>query len=104
MEAIMDREFTKSVFENLQKFLGDRATRSLLHRMAYGRDWSPRESKAANFPDIVVIPKTTEEMAQIAQVAYTYEIPIVPYSLLYRLFVSIKTEGIVCCLFCIGAA
>jgi len=79
METILKKEPINKAFEELEKLFANRATRSLLHRMAYSRDWSPRESKAANFPDIVVIPKTTEEMAQIAQVAYKYEIPIVPY-------------------------
>ena len=32
-----------------------------------------------DFPDIVVIPKTTEEMVRIAEIAYQYEIPIVPF-------------------------
>jgi glycolate oxidase len=51
----------------------------MMHRMAYSRDWSPRHRKAADFPDIVVIPKTTEEMVRIAEIAYRHEIPIVPF-------------------------
>jgi len=47
--------------------------------MAYSRDWSPRGKHAADFPDLVVLPRTTDEMVRISRVAYTYEIPIVPY-------------------------
>jgi len=79
MEAVSKHKITGRAFEELGNFLKERVTQSSIHRMAYSRDWSPRESKAANFPDMVVIPKTTEEMVQIAQVAYQYEIPIVPY-------------------------
>jgi glycolate oxidase len=67
------------VFKELKNVLGDRVTQSPIHRMAYSRDWSPRESHAVNLPDIVVIPKTTEEMVRIAQIAYRYEILIVPF-------------------------
>jgi len=67
------------VYRGLEKFLKDRVSQSPIHRMAYSRDWSPRQNHEADFPDIVVIPKTTEEMVRIAQIAYGYEIPIVPY-------------------------
>jgi glycolate oxidase len=67
------------VYEEFKGFLGDRATRSLVHRMAYTRDWSPRESHDVELPDIVVIPKTTEEMVQVAKIAYECEIPIIPF-------------------------
>jgi FAD/FMN-containing dehydrogenase len=79
MEAISERKFSKSIFEILQRFLDDRVTQSPLHRMAYSRDWSPRQNYAVDLPDIVVIPKTTEEMVRIAGLAYRYEIPVVPY-------------------------
>jgi glycolate oxidase len=66
-------------YRDLEKFLKHRVTQTPMHRMAYSRDWSPRQDCAADFPDIVVIPKTTEEMVRIAQIAYQYEIPIVPF-------------------------
>lgn len=47
--------------------------------MAYSRDWSPRQKNATDFPDVVVIPKTTEEMVRIGEIAYRYEIPIIPF-------------------------
>jgi len=79
METMLRKELIGKAFEELETFFGDRVTQSHLHRMAYSRDWSPRESDSANLPDIVVIPKTTEEMVRIAEIGYHYEIPIIPY-------------------------
>lgn len=75
----MTQDVIQQVFDRLKRILGDRATQSMVHRMAYSRDWSPRQSTATDLPDIVVIPKTTEEMVQIAAIAYEYEISIVPF-------------------------
>jgi FAD/FMN-containing dehydrogenase len=50
-----------------------------MHRIAYSRDWSPLEKHNLELPDVVVIPKTTEEMVQIAKIALKYEIPIIPF-------------------------
>ena len=66
-------------FEEMEKSFKDRVTQSPVHRMAYSRDWSPRQKDAHDLPDIVVVPKTTEEVVRIAQIALTYEIPIVPF-------------------------
>jgi len=79
METMMKEELIGKAFEELGKFLKERVTQSSIHRMAYSRDWSPRERDAANLPDIVVIPKTTEEMVRITQIALQYGIPIVPF-------------------------
>ena len=69
----------QSAFEEMERLLKDRVTQSAMHRMAYSRDWSPRQNHAADLPDIVVVPKTTEEMVRIAQIALRYEIPIIPF-------------------------
>src|SRR4030042_3153856 len=69
----------QAAFEEIERFLKDRVTQSPMHRMAYSLDWSPRQDHAADLPDIVVVPKTTEEMVRIAEVALRYEIPIVPF-------------------------
>jgi FAD/FMN-containing dehydrogenase len=79
METMLKEELIGKAFEELEKFLKERVTQSPFHRMAYSRDWSPRESYAANLPDIVVIPKTTEEMVRITRIALQYGIPIVPF-------------------------
>jgi len=75
----MKEELINKVFEKLEGFLKERVTRSSIHRMAYSRDWSPRERNAANLPDLIVIPKTTEEMVRIVRIALEYGIPIVPF-------------------------
>jgi FAD/FMN-containing dehydrogenase len=79
MQTMLKKELLNNAFEELKKFFKDRVTQSLIHRMAYSRDWSPRPRQAADFPDIVVIPKNTEEIVQIAKIAYEYEIPIVSF-------------------------
>jgi FAD/FMN-containing dehydrogenase len=79
METMLKEELIGRAFEELEKFLKERVTQSPIHRMAYSRDWSPRESDAANLPEIVVIPKTTEEMVRITRIALQYGIPIVPF-------------------------
>jgi glycolate oxidase len=79
METMSKEELIGKAFEELGNFLKERVTQSSIHRMAYSRDWSPRERDAANLPDLVVIPKTTEEMVRIAKIAYAYGIPIIPF-------------------------
>jgi FAD/FMN-containing dehydrogenase len=75
----MTQSVTQKVFDELKRILGDRASQSSMHRMAYSRDWSPRPKDARDFPDMVVVPKTTEEMVQISKIAYEFEIPIIPF-------------------------
>jgi glycolate oxidase len=79
METMLKEELIGKVFEELEKFLKERVTQSPIHRMAYSRDWSPRESNAVDLPDIIVIPRTTEEMVRMTQIALQYGIPIVPF-------------------------
>jgi FAD/FMN-containing dehydrogenase len=79
METMLKEELIGKAFEELEKFLKERVTQSPIHRMAYSRDWSPRESNALDLPDIIVIPRTTEEMVRMTQIALQYGIPIVPF-------------------------
>ena len=79
METMLKEELIGKAFEELEKFLKERVTQSPIHRMAYSRDWSPRESNAVDLPDIIVIPRTTEEMVRMTQIALQYGIPIVPF-------------------------
>ncbi|MFC2029297.1 FAD-binding oxidoreductase [Chloroflexota bacterium] len=65
--------------DELQAFLGDRATSEPLHRMAYSRDWSPRFQEMSDLPDIVVVPRDTQEVVQIVQVALGHGLPVVPF-------------------------
>ena len=69
-----------AALQELKSFLGDRATDSPIHRMAYSRDWSPRYDDMTDLPDIIVVPHDTGEMVKIVQVAAKYELPVVPFA------------------------
>jgi len=75
-----DKEKLAAALAELKGVLGDRATDSPIHRMAYSRDWSPRYDDMTDLPDIVVVPHDTEEMVKIVQVALKYELPVVPFA------------------------
>jgi FAD/FMN-containing dehydrogenase len=75
METMLKEELIGKAFEELGKFLKERVTQSSLHRMAYSVTEPSRED-AANLPDIVVIPKTTEEMVRIAKSPTRMEFPL----------------------------
>ncbi|NHJ87850.1 MAG: FAD-binding oxidoreductase, partial [Asgard group archaeon] len=49
-----------------------------IHRMAYSRDWSPRDDKNIQMPDLVARPRTKEQTAKIIQIANKYHIPVTP--------------------------
>jgi FAD/FMN-containing dehydrogenase len=76
----MDAELIEKAFGELRETLGHRASTSPVHRMAYSRDWSPRYRQMNDLPDIVVIPRDTEEMVRITRVAYRHGIPLVPFA------------------------
>lgn len=76
----MDKEKLAAALAELQAFLGDRATDAAVHRMAYSRDWSPRDKDMSDFPDLVVVPHDTDEMVKIVQVALKYQLPVVPFA------------------------
>jgi FAD/FMN-containing dehydrogenase len=79
-ETMTDKETAGAALAELRAFLGDRATDSAVHRMAYSRDWSPRDKDMTDLPDIVVVPHDTDEMVKIVQVALQYGLPIVPFA------------------------
>jgi glycolate oxidase len=70
----------RAALAELQAFLGDRATDSAVHRMAYSRDWSPRDKTVTDLPDIVVVPRDTDEVVKIVQVALAHGLPVVPFA------------------------
>ncbi|MHA1213157.1 MAG: FAD-binding oxidoreductase, partial [Candidatus Heimdallarchaeota archaeon] len=49
-----------------------------VHRMAYSRDWSPRDDKNVHLPDVVARPRTTEQAAKIVEIANKHRIPVTP--------------------------
>lgn len=76
----MANSAVEAALAELQTFLGDRATASMIHRMSYSRDWSPRFKDMADFPDIVVIPHDTGEVERIVQVALKHNLPVIPFA------------------------
>ncbi len=77
---MMEKKKLAAALAELQVFLGDRATDSAVHRMAYSRDWSPRDRDMIDLPEIVVVPHDTGEMVKIVRVALKYELPVVPFA------------------------
>jgi len=76
-----EKETLKKALAELQAFLGeDRATESIVHRMAYSRDWSPRPKKMADLPDIVAVPEGTDDVVRIVDVALRHHLPVVPFA------------------------
>lgn len=75
-----DNEKLMAALAELKEVIGDRATDSPIHRMAYSRDWSPRYDDMTDLPDIVVVPHDTEEVVKIVQVALKYGLPVVPFA------------------------
>ena len=78
--SMMDKEILDQAFEELQVVLGERATNEKTHRLGYSRDWSPRHRSHVDLPDIVVVPKTTDEVVEIVKIAYRHRIPVVPFA------------------------
>ncbi len=70
----------EQAFEELQRVFKKRVTQAPMHRMAYSRDWSPRHRTAQDLPDLVVVPRTTDEVVQLVQIALKYGIPVVPFA------------------------
>ena len=76
----MDQKSLDRAFQELQSVLGDRATRDVTHRIGYSRDWSPRHRSHVDLPDIVVVPRTTDEVVEIVRIAHRHRIPVVPFA------------------------
>jgi glycolate oxidase len=76
----MDQAALDQAFQDLKAMLGERATRGMVHRVGYSRDWSPRHRCHTDLPDIVVVPKTTDEVVGIVKLAYHHRIPVVPFA------------------------
>lgn len=76
----MDQKTLEEAFQQLRTLLGERAQRTKTHRIGYSRDWSPRHRSHTDLPDIVVVPHTTQEVAEVAKIAYQHRIPVVPFA------------------------
>ena len=45
-------------------------------RYVYGADWSPRTKDEIFPPDVVIVPKTTDDVAEVVKIAYKHAIPV----------------------------
>jgi len=77
---MIDQATLDQAFQELKRVLGERATRAMVQRTSYSRDWSPRHRSHTDLPDIVVVPKTTDEVVEIVKIAYHHRIPVVPFA------------------------
>jgi len=77
---MMEIKTLNRAFEDLQALLGERATDQKTHRLGYSRDWSPRHRSHVDLPDIIVVPKTTDEVVDIVKIAFCHGVPVVPFA------------------------
>jgi len=75
----VDKEVLKRVYSKLVELLGEeRVSVAIEDRLPYSRNWNPCTRDFRALPDIVVLPKSTEEVSQVVKVAYEYKIPVTP--------------------------
>lgn len=76
---------SKRVVKDLQKICGDGVSTRENHRISYSRDCSTpslieiREGHVTHPPDLIVWPRSTEEVSRILKIASEDRIPLVPY-------------------------
>ncbi len=73
-------EIQKIAEEIANKIGEEKVSTEKFHRMTYSRDWSPRDAKETILPDLVVVPSTTEEVAEVVKIAHKHRIPVVPFA------------------------
>jgi len=67
------------VLKELISVLGsEKVLTSPVQLLAYARNWNPITRDFASLPDVVVLPESTEEVAEVVKIAYKYNIPITP--------------------------
>ena len=63
--------------QELIKTLGkDKVLTEDFERFVYGADWSPRTTNEIYPPDVVICPKTTEDVRKVVDIAHNHEIPV----------------------------
>jgi len=66
----------QAYINELRSVLGDKVLTHDFQRYIYGADWSPRTKHEIYFPDCVIVPRSTDDIMQIVQIAYEYGTPI----------------------------
>src|SRR5512137_1959941 len=67
----------EAYIKELEKALGkEKVLTEEFQRYIFGADWSPRTNDEIFPPDVVIMPKTTEDVATAVKIAYKYGIPV----------------------------
>ncbi|MFQ6124798.1 MAG: FAD-binding oxidoreductase [Candidatus Heimdallarchaeota archaeon] len=75
-----DQDIIRRVLGELEKNLpDDRISVKELDRLVYGRDFYPLPPRSAFKPDIIVLPRSTEEISTVVKIANQYSVPIIPF-------------------------
>jgi glycolate oxidase len=65
------------LIQELKDALGeDKVLTEDFERYVYGADWSPRTKDEIFPPDVVIVPKTTDDVAEVVKIAYKHGIPV----------------------------
>lgn len=62
--------------EELRAALGEKVRTEDFERFAYGADWSPRTPQEVFPPDVVILPRETEDVRKVVEIAYRHGIPV----------------------------
>ncbi|MFQ5819567.1 MAG: FAD-binding oxidoreductase [Candidatus Heimdallarchaeota archaeon] len=75
-----DQDIYRQVLAELEENLPyDRISVKEIDRFAYGRDFYPLPPRSAFKPDIIVLPRSTEEISTVVKIANKYSVPIIPF-------------------------
>ncbi|MBM4248590.1 MAG: FAD-binding oxidoreductase [Euryarchaeota archaeon] len=62
--------------DELRAALGERVRTEDFERFAYGADWSPRTPKEVFPPDVVILPRETEDVRKAVEIALRHGVPV----------------------------
>lgn len=70
----------ENVYKQMERVVGQEGiTGEPCDRACYTRDWGPLPTSQEYLPDLIVRPRTTEEVSGVLKIANRYRIPIVPW-------------------------
>ena len=62
--------------EELKNVLGDKVMTEEFERFIFGADWSPRTTDEIFMPDVVICPRSTDDVVKTVRIAYEHGIPV----------------------------
>lgn len=72
----MEKLHKQEYIEELVAKLSNKVLTEEFECYVYGMDWSPRTVEEIYPPDVVICPKTTEDIVIAVKIAYKYGIPV----------------------------